>query len=42
MSLELSQPRSTVVTSANSRGGRMLLPRLNEQGFHTIDLFLRI
>lgn len=38
MSLELSQPRTVVVTSANSRVGQMLLPRLNEQGFHTIAL----
>lgn len=38
MSLELSQLRTVVVTSANSRVGRILLPRLNEQGFHTIAL----
>lgn len=38
MSLELSQPKTVVVTSANSRVGQMLLPRLNEQGFHTIAL----
>lgn len=38
MSQELSQPRSIAVTSANSRVGRMLLPRLEEEGFHTIAL----
>lgn len=38
MSLEVSQLRTIAVTSANSRVGRILLPRLNEQGFHTIAL----
>jgi len=38
MNHELSQSKTVVVTSANSRVGRMLLPRLNKQGFQTIAL----
>lgn len=38
MNHELSQSRTVVVTSANSRVGRLLLPRLNVEGFETIAL----